>query len=68
MTITIDFGWWLFPLAVTFAACTAAYFSSPTRRPPTGYGNIGDGIVAMFLWGPAVIVSLIAWLIWAVLA
>ncbi len=67
MEFTITFGWWLAPLAVTVGAFVAAHLANPTRTPPTGYGSIGDGLVALVEFGFATIVSLIAWLVWAVL-
>lgn len=67
MAITITFSWWLAPLAVTIIAVGAAYWAEPSRTPPRGYGDIANAIVSVFAWGAATVVSLIAWLIWAVL-
>ncbi len=65
MEITITFGWWLAPLAVTIVACLAAWILD--RKPDHYRASIGDAIASMFVWVPAVFVSLIAWLIWALL-
>jgi hypothetical protein len=67
MTLTFSLGWWLAPLAFTIIACGTAYWVEPARTPPRGYGDIVQGFVSAFLWGAALILSLIAWLIWAVL-
>ncbi|MGJ3630141.1 hypothetical protein AB5I41_31085 [Sphingomonas sp. MMS24-JH45] len=37
-------------------------------QPPRGYGDIGSGIVGVFHLLFALIVSLVAWLIWALTA
>lgn len=68
MTFAITFGWWLVPALVTVAAFGAAYLAMPSRRPPSGYGDIGGAIVALVEFAAAAILSLIAWLAWAVLA
>lgn len=65
MTITITFGWWLAPLAVTIAACGLAWWIE--HRDDHYTGLVGGAVTALFLWMPAIIASLIAWLIWAVL-
>jgi len=59
MTITI--GWWAVPLAITVISFVLAGSYSP-RSSGYGYGDITG---AFFVLG-AIIVSLIAWLIWAV--
>ena len=62
MTLTIQAGWWLLPAALTLAAFGFAFATSRPSSSP-GYG---DGIVGVFVYGAALIASLIAWLIWAV--
>ncbi len=64
LTFTISAGWWLLPLAVTIAAFgCAAVVARPSSSP--GYG---DGIIAFMAYELALIVSLVAWVIWAVLS
>lgn len=63
MTLTIDFGWWLAPLALTLAAFAWAFIKCPSSQ----YPSYADGITAMFFYFPATIFSLIAWLVWAVM-
>jgi hypothetical protein len=63
MDLTITIGWWLVPLVATAVACACAYWQSR----PNGRPTLGDGIVSLIMWGGAVILSLLAWLIWAVL-
>lgn len=67
MAFTIELGWWLVPVGATIAAFICAYALSPKRKPPTGLGSLGDGVVDLVLFGAATILSLTAWLIWAVL-
>lgn len=65
MDIVIPIGWWVVPLAVTVAAFSIAIAKSDDR--PTGdYGRIGQGIGNAMLQGVALIVSLVAWLVWAI--
>lgn len=63
MTYTIDLGWWLAPLAVTVLAFGwASFMHRPSPNP-----SYGDGVVGVFFFGAALIVSLVAWLVWAAL-
>lgn len=62
MTMTISFGWWLLPAAVTVASYLWAWLTTRGSRP-----SFGDAVVALIYYGAATIASLIAWLIWAVL-
>lgn len=64
--MTIVFGWWLAPLLVTIAAFIWAARIQDTS-PAGDYGRIGQGIGNAVVCGVALIVSLVAWLIWAVL-
>ena len=67
MTFTIELGWWIAPAAVTLAAFLLAGLASPKSRSQMGYGSVGDAIVGVFICGVALIVSLVAWFVWAVL-
>lgn len=62
MTMTVSFGWWLLPAAVTIASYLWAWLSNRGSRP-----SFGDDVIALILYGAATIASLVAWLIWAVL-
>lgn len=64
MTLTIEWGWWLAPLAVTILAFGRAYW---VDRGNSGGGYSFGAIASAFVYGAALIVSLIAWLAWAVL-
>lgn len=68
MAFTVNFGWWLLPLAVTVAAF--GWYALWSMRQPAsfGYGRIGDGLAHALLFAAALIASLVAWLIYAVLA
>lgn len=65
MTITLGFGWWLLPTAITLASFVTVGFMSRDL----GNDRFGAGAVVAFLFYLiAAVVSLLAWLIWAVLA
>jgi hypothetical protein len=68
MTLTIEFGWWLAPALVTVAAFGWYAIWSIQQPASSGYGAIGDGLAHALLLSIAIIASLVAWLIWAVLA
>ena len=59
--LTIRFGWWLIPAAIT----VIAFVWASIETPRSGCNGIGDAVVAAFLFGTAIIASLVAWLIWA---
>lgn len=63
MTIQVTAGWWLLPLAVTVVAAMWA-MKVDTDDP----GSFGSGAVYnLMVYMAAAIVTLIAWLVWAVL-
>jgi len=61
MKIIITTGYWLIPLLITV---TSFFIASRYEKPrPNGYINLDiEGIYRLFV---ALIVSLVAWLIWA---
>jgi len=62
MSITLTLGWWILPSAITIAAFFAAWcVIDPNQRELT------RGLDAVLFGGLALIVSLIAWLVWSVL-
>lgn len=62
MSITI--GWWGIPLAITIISFVWAELK--VRNEPRGGGyDFGRGITALMSGGAAVVVSLVAWLIYA---
>lgn len=65
MSVTIEFGWWLIPTAVTLMSFGMGhwYAIEPASTP---MGAALDGFLRLVFYGMALIVSLIAWLIWAV--
>jgi hypothetical protein len=67
MGLTIEFGWWLAPLAVTAGSFAWASWKCKGIARGTGGGYLPDmtGLVELFYWVPAIVVSLVAWLIWA---
>ena len=65
MTFTINFGWWMLPTALTIAL--VVYGMKPSE-PAYGYGRIGAGLVEGIVLLCGLVVVLIAWLIWALVA
>jgi hypothetical protein len=65
MTLTIQFGWWLLPLALTVAAFWRAAYLDRDNKPGGDYNM--SGIVSAVYYGLALIVSLAVWLVWALL-
>lgn len=64
MTLTLTADWWLLPLFVTFLAFGWALWTDRDNTP----GPYGAGaFLSAMLYGAALIVALVAWLIWAVL-
>lgn len=63
MSITI--GWWAIPAFVTIAAVYIALREAPTSSG-SDYG--ASAFIAVVMMMAALIVSLIAWLVWAILA
>jgi hypothetical protein len=67
MNITVTFGWWLLPVVVTLASIAWAL---PLRADEQPTGSMFDGFR---FFGPvfrlllALVLSLIVWLIWALL-
>ena len=68
--MTVEIGTWFFPLLITIASlCWLRYNMRATDRGGGGlYSGIGDAIGLLFYGSVAVIVSLIAWLIWALMS
>lgn len=59
-------GWWLIPAFITIAAFGWAKWASG----PDAYGTndrLGTAIVAVFTLGPALVVSLSAWLVYFII-
>lgn len=67
MTVTLTFGWWLAPFAVTCIFFLWAWFVTPPAKQSYGYGQAAGGFIDAVMYGIALIASLIAWLIWALL-
>ena len=65
MTIIIGLGWWLVPAVVTLLSFGAAVFMSRDM----GDDRFGAGAVIAFgFYMMAAVVSLVAWLVWALFA
>jgi hypothetical protein len=68
MSITIQFGWWLLPLAVTVCSYGRAFWLLPDELGGGDYAATGKALCGLVYLGAATIISLIAWLVWALLA
>lgn len=66
MTVALHLGWWLLPLAVSIAAFLAANLTLP-RSPGDDYAGLFDAVRLLVQNSLAMSVSLVAWLIWALL-
>lgn len=76
MTIHAEFGWWLLPLGFTALAgilCIAVYQMDIHRKDTprlaaVSHGRLVDAVIRLTLWSALITVTLIAWLVWAVLS
>lgn len=63
--MTIEFGWWLIPLIIT----VITFGWAKRQAPPTSNGSYMPDVVSPMLGAGlmliAAVVSLVAWLIWA---
>lgn len=68
MNVYVGIGWWMVPLLVTIVACTWAHVMCKRHSSPSvgsGYFAGLDGLVYLLFWAPAIVVSLVAWLVYA---
>lgn len=70
MTLSLTLGWWIVPVVITLVSYLVAYLATPSRTNSYdwyGFGTLFDGIIILFGLLAATIVSLVAWLVWALL-
>jgi len=65
MTFEIKLGWWLVPVAVTLATLIWQWWVHKDDPPSYGYGSVGSALGQCLTLAAAIIVSLVAWLVWA---
>lgn len=67
MTFTISFGWWMAPTLVTLLTFLAAWAFGPKMQPQRGsmFPDIGGALMELLSYAAALVVSLLAWLVWA---
>jgi hypothetical protein len=65
--MNIHVGTWVFPLIVTILAFGFVLFMSRNDGKAHGYAAAGAGVISLLLYCCAVILSLVAWLIYALL-
>lgn len=63
--ITIVFGWWLLPTLISIGAFTWHWYQHRNEGRTYDYARIGQAVGQAITFGVALCVSLIAWLIWA---
>lgn len=68
VSVYVSLGWWLAPALITLAAFVAVRIFGPRMRPNGGLGEMVVGLLELLAYGAAALVSLIAWLIWALVA
>lgn len=68
MNLTIEISWWIIPAIVTIAAFIWAGAVCRSGSSGGSYSGIGDALMALIFFGAASIISLVAWLAWAVLS
>lgn len=70
MTFTISYGWWIAPAVVTASLCVVCWLKAPRMQPQNGsmFPDLGGALMNGLCWAAAIIVSLVAWLIWALAA
>lgn len=68
MTFTIAFGWWLAPLLITLGSYGYSVWRLISNRSPGDYGHIGQALALLVMLCASTIVSLVAWLAWALFA
>ena len=66
MHLDIHFGWWVLPTLITMAAFVFAAWKTRDDGDHGDYAAIGNVVVGAFVYGAAIILSLLVWLIWAI--
>lgn len=69
MSFELALDWWLLPLAITAGSFIWRWWMHMDEGPARGYGYIGRAIGGggLLTLSVALVVSLTAWLVWAVL-
>lgn len=65
MAFEITLGTWLIPLAVTILCLAIAYREEPKHE--AGVAGAAGGMIGLFQYAVAIGLSLLAWLVWALL-
>ena len=69
MSIELIIGWWIAPAVVTVASLAWAFpMRDDERQTGSMFGGLGYALGSAFRVGGAIIVSLVCWLTWALLA
>jgi hypothetical protein len=68
--IQLSLGWWLAPLALTLLTFGCAMVFGPKMQPQrgSGYPDFGGALAELLKYAAAGNASLLAWLVWALLA
>lgn len=66
MTVTLTLGWWIVPLAITVGSLAWAIPMRQSERPDGSmFSGLGYAIGGTLRVAGAIIVSLVAWLVWS---
>jgi hypothetical protein len=67
--MVITLGSWLVPALITVALLLAVRLFGPRMQPQNGnmFPDMGGALIELLTYAAALIVSLLAWLIWALL-
>jgi hypothetical protein len=68
MTFTVGFGWWLLPLAITIAAFAWDWWVHKDEVQADGYSVIGQSMGHAITFLMALVISLMAWLAYFMVA
>lgn len=63
--MTISLGWWALPAIITLAAYAVAWWRVPAPQPSSYFPDTGPVILGFIYLSLATVVSLAAWLMWA---
>lgn len=66
MTLTLTLGWWLLPTAITIITIGFCFLAF-RKKETDPVGVILKPFVASLYYGGAFIISLVSWLVWALL-
>jgi hypothetical protein len=67
LTVDLHIGTWIFPLAITIGSVGWSLFGYREAGSGHQFAAIGAGVISLLFVLGAIIVSLLSWLVWAIL-